>query len=327
MTDIDVSIVIPLLDEEESLNELHQRIVEVCTSHDFTYEIIFVDDGSRDQSYQVIQDLAAKDENVKALRFRKNYGKSAALSAGFRQVRGQFVFTMDADLQDDPAEIPGMIAKAKEGFDLVSGWKKHRHDPLEKRLPSKFFNKVTALLTGIPIHDFNCGLKVYRRAVTQDIQVYGELHRFLPVLAKWQGYRIGEKVVQHHARQHGVSKFGLARYYRGFFDLLTVLFITRFLKRPMHLFGGLGTISAFIGFIILGYLSIGWFMGHPIGQRPLFFLGILMVIVGIQFFTMGFIGEMITNLKSEQQQYSVQETLNIDSIPRNNQTGEWPLRR
>ncbi len=310
---VDLSVVVPLLNEADSLVELHQRIVSAARSAGLSYEILFVDDGSRDNSYEIIRGLHRQDNNVRAIRFRSNYGKSAALSAGFKEVRGRYVITMDADLQDDPAEIPVLIAKLEEGYDLISGWKKVRHDPITKTWPSMLFNKVTAVMTGIPIHDFNCGLKAYRREVTQDIPVYGELHRYLPALAKWQGYRISEVAVQHHPRKHGSSKFGLSRFYRGFFDLLTVIFITRYLKRPMHLFGAIGTVSFAAGLGVCLHLTWLWWQGFAIGQRPLLLLGALLLIVGVQFFSIGLIGEMITNLKSDHDTYAIKERLGTDS--------------
>lgn len=253
-----------------------------------------IDDGSTDDSWAVIERLHRADPRFAGVRFRKNYGKSAALAVGFERARGRYVVTLDADLQDDPAEIPQMIRTLEDGADLVSGWKQTRHDPLSKTIPSRFFNGVTRVVSGIPLHDFNCGLKAYRAEVVKHVRVYGELHRYIPLLAKWEGYdRIAEQPVQHHARKHGRTKFGLERFIRGFLDLITVVFVTRFGRRPMHFFGGFGTLSFLGGFAISLYLSVGWFFGTPIGNRPLFFLGIMLVILGVQLFLAGFLGEMI----------------------------------
>jgi glycosyltransferase involved in cell wall biosynthesis len=288
-----------------------ERIHAVLTKMNRTYEAIFIDDGSTDRSFDVIRRLKAKYPAVKAIRFRKNYGKSAALAVGFKAAEGPFVITMDADLQDDPAEIPNLIAKLEEGFDLVSGWKKTRHDPIGKTIPSRFFNFVTRIMTGIPLHDFNCGLKGYRRDVIKDVIVYGELHRYIPALAKWEGYaRITEIPVQHHPRKYGYSKFGLSRFIKGFLDLLTVLFLTRYVKRPLHLFGLIGTLLLLAGLSINGYLTVDWFMGTPIGQRPILFLGILLVLVGFQVISIGLIGEMITHHFQQNRDYSIRESLN-----------------
>ena len=306
---MDVSIIIPLLNEEESLGELYSKISEVADKNTLSYEICFVDDGSTDKSLDVLKELRQDNKNIKILSFRKNYGKSAALSEGFKLAQGEYIITMDADLQDDPAEIPNLITKLNEGFDMVSGWKKKRNDPLSKTIPSKFFNYTTSLLTGIKIHDFNCGLKAYRREVIKEIPVYGELHRYLPVLAHWRGFRVGEIIVQHHPRKYGVTKFGWRRLFHGFFDLLTVLFITRYRQKPLHLFGSVGLVSITTGFAILIYLSILWLQGYGIGDRPLLILGILLVIVGMQSFSLGLIGEMITNSRDEEISYSIREKI------------------
>lgn len=306
---MDVSIVIPLLNEEESLGELYSIISEVADKNNLSIEICFIDDGSTDKSLDVIKELHQNNKNIKILSFRKNYGKSAALSEGFKLTSGEFIITMDADLQDDPAEIPNLINKLNEGFDMVSGWKKKRNDPLGKTIPSKFFNYTTSLLTGIKIHDFNCGLKAYRREVIKEIPVYGELHRYLPVLAHWRGFRVGEIIVQHHPRKYGVTKFGWRRLFHGFFDLLTVLFITRYRQKPLHLFGSVGLVSITLGLVILIYLSILWLQGYGIGNRPLLILGLLLVIVGMQSFSLGLIGEMITNSSDEEISYSIREKI------------------
>jgi glycosyltransferase involved in cell wall biosynthesis len=306
---MDISIIIPLYNEEGSLEELTKQIVQVLEDYNHSYEICFVDDGSTDDSLARIKNLKEKNQNIKILSFRKNYGKSAALSEGFKMASGEIIITIDADLQDDPAEIPNLIEKINDGYDLVSGWKKKRHDPITKTLPSKLFNFITARFTGIKIHDFNCGLKAYRQEVIKEIPVYGSLHRYLPVLAHWKGFAIGEISVQHHARKHGVTKYGWRRFFDGFFDLFTVLFLTRYRQKPLHLFGFFGLTSLMAGFIISLYLTILWFQGYGIGSRPLLFLGILLIIVGMQSFSIGLIGEMITNLKDEEGSYSIREKL------------------
>lgn len=291
-----ISVVIPLKDEAESLQEFHDRLVAVFTERGDRYELIFVDDGSTDASLDVLMRLREGNACVKVIQFRRNFGKAAALSAGFEQARGGIVFTMDADLQDDPKEIPHFIEKLDSGFDLVSGWKKKRHDPLSKRYPSKLFNWVTSRLTGIRLHDFNCGFKAYRREVVQSVDLYGELHRYIPALAGWKGFRVGELVVEHHARKFGRSKYGFERLARGLFDLLTVMLLTRFSKRPLHLFGMLGLVSGLLGFGFLAYLTVEWLLGHPIGHRPLLTFGALFMISGIQLISLGMLSEMITKV-------------------------------
>lgn len=305
-----VSIVVPLYNEEESLRELTQKIVGVMTGMKSSYEIIFVDDGSTDGSFRVLKELHAKNRAIKVIRFRRNFGKSAALSVGFREARGKFVVTMDADLQDDPEEIPGLLQALDDRYDLISGWKKKRYDPITKTIPSRFFNFVTRVMTGIPIHDFNCGLKAYRGEVVKELNVYGELHRYIPVLAHYAGYRVGEKVVQHHPRKYGHTKFGISRFFRGFFDLLTVLFTTRYIRRPLHLFGVWGLIAFLIGAAIDIYLSIEWAMGTTsLSNRPLFLVGFLFIIIGIQFVSIGLLGEMISRQQRPDEGYSIREVL------------------
>jgi glycosyltransferase involved in cell wall biosynthesis len=306
---VEISIIVPLYNEQDNLEPLLDRIVETLSRMDRSYEVIFIDDGSSDGSFEVIQRLHDRHQGVRAVQFRKNHGKSAALAVGFQEARGEVIITMDADLQDDPEEIPNLISKLKEGYDLVSGWKYKRHDPITKTLPSKLFNRVTCLISGIRIHDINCGLKAYRREVTESIQVYGELHRYLPVLAHWKGFRIAEIKVRHHPRLHGRSKFGAGRFVKGFLDLLTVTFLTQFTRRPMHLFGVLGLILFLVGLIINLYLTWLWLHGIGIGHRPLLFLGILLVMVGVQFLLMGLIGEMITQRDGSGQDYSVRRRL------------------
>lgn len=308
----DVSVVVPVYDEADSLTELVREIRAACEGAGYRFEIWFVDDGSQDTSWQVIETLHKKDACVAGLRFRRNYGKSAALALGFERSRGAYVVTMDADLQDVPAEIPGLIARLEEGFDLVSGWKKTRRDPLSKRLPSKFFNWVTRIISGVRLHDFNCGLKAYRREVVKSVRVYGELHRYIPLLAKWEGYeRISEMPVEHRARRYGRSKFGLDRFIKGFLDLISVTFLTRFAIRPMHFFGAFGTLAFFIGFVLSLWLSIDKIaFGNPIGDRPLLLLGALMMVVGVQMFTTGLLGEMIVRPRMERtDSYRVMATL------------------
>lgn len=305
-----LSIVIPLYNEAESLPELHSAITLVMNELKKPYEIIFVDDGSTDDSFSVIKELNKKDKRVRAIQFRRNFGKSEALSAGFKEATGKFIVTMDADLQDDPAEIPGLLHPLEKNYDLVSGWKKKRRDPISKTLPSRFFNFVTAKMTGIPIHDFNCGLKAYRREVVKEVQVYGELHRYIPALAHWAGFRVGEKVVQHHPRKYGHTKFGLSRFFKGFLDLLTVLFTTRYIRRPLHLFGVWGIVSFALGVFISAYLSFEWLVGRTaLSNRPLFLAGILLIIVGIQFISIGLLGEMITRQGNTRQTHFIRDTL------------------
>jgi len=304
----ELSIVVPLYNEEQSLRELYDKIRNAIGRMG-RYEIIFVDDGSTDGSMRVLHELRNRDRRVKIVRFRRNYGKSAALSVGFQQAEGTFVVTMDADLQDDPNEIPSLVNELKKGFDLVSGWKKKRHDPLMKTIPSRFFNFVTSVLTGIRIHDFNCGLKAYRKEVVKEVKVYGELHRYIPVLAHWQGFKISEIVVQHHSRKYGKTKFGLGRFWKGFLDLLTVLFTTRYFQRPLHLFGFWGLVFMLLGSGIDLYLTILKFVeGISLGNRPLFIGGILLIIVGVQFISVGLLGEMIVKTRQPvEKEYSVRE--------------------
>ena len=305
-----LSIVIPLLDEEESISELYAQILAATNPLKKPIEMIFVDDGSTDGSFSVLEDLHKKDPRVKVIRFRRNFGKSAALSVGFHEAKGDFIITMDADLQDDPAEIPSLLDMLAQGYDLVSGWKQKRHDPLSKTIPSRLANSVTAMMTGIPIHDMNCGLKAYRKEVVKGIIVYGELHRYIPALAHWAGFRVGEKVVNHHPRKYGHTKFGVGRFARGFLDLLTVLFTTRYIRRPLHLFGVWGIISAIIGVAIDGYLSIEWFLGRTsLSNRPLFMVGFLFIIIGVQFVSFGLLGEMINRQQQDETTYSIREIL------------------
>jgi len=303
-----VSIVVPLLNEEESIKPLYSQIKTAVDSISSDYEIIFVDDGSSDDSLKKIKELASRDRKVRYISFRKNYGKSPALNAGFDKASGDAVITMDADLQDDPAEIPNLLTKLSEGYDLVSGWKRKRHDPFVKRFSSKFFNYMTRIMSGIKIHDFNCGLKAYRSAVVKTVDVHGELHRYIPVLAGWNGFKVAEVVVKHHPRRYGKTKFGISRFFKGFVDLLTVIFTTRYIKRPMHFFGFFGFLSFMLGFLVNGYLSYEKiFHGRAIGNRPLLFLGMLLIIVGAQFFSVGFLGEIIVHYTRDKKAYSIKE--------------------
>ena len=307
---IEISVVIPLYNEEQSLKELADQLKNTLVRSGGRYELIFVDDGSTDNSFRVLRDLHFRNNRIKVIRFRRNYGKSAALMVGFQRAQGEYVVTMDADLQDDPAEIPNLIRQIKSGYDVVSGWKKKRHDPITKTLPSKFFNFVTSVMTGVKIHDSNCGLKAYRRDVVKSVNVYGELHRYIPALAQWQGYRIGEVVVQHRARKYGKTKFGIGRFFKGFLDLLTVLFTTRYIARPLHLFGVWGIVSAFAGLCIDGYLVVEWITGRTsLSNRPLFLVGLILIIVGIQFVSIGLLGEMITRGQHVEKEYSIREII------------------
>jgi len=311
---VQISIVIPLFNEDESLPPLHDWIVKVMQTNNFSYEIVFINDGSTDNSWKVIEELASQNENVKAICFSRNYGKSAALDAGFKIVKGDVVITMDADLQDSPDEIPELYDLIKnQNFDLISGWKKKRHDPLSKTLPTKLFNAATRAFSGIKLNDFNCGLKAYKKEVVKTLNVYGEMHRYLPVLAKWNGFtKIGEKVVEHRARQFGSTKFGLERFTNGLLDLLSVTFITRFKKKPMHFFGTLGLLSFFMGFGIAFWILLEKLLGihtrEPIAM-PIFYIALLAVGVGTQLFLAGFIAEMIVIHSNERNDYIISKEL------------------
>lgn len=304
-------MVVPLLNEEDSLPELARQLEQVLERvARGNYEVLFIDDGSTDDSFRVIQDIHARNKRFKAIRFRTNHGKSAALAIGFAECKGDIVITMDADLQDDPNEIPSLVAKLEEGFDLVSGWKRKRHDPWHKTMPSKLFNAVTSRMSGIRLHDFNCGLKGYRRSVIENVQVYGEMHRYIPALAHWEGFRVTEIPVQHRARQHGVSKFGMSRFLKGYLDLLTVMFTTRYVKRPLHFFGAVGSLFALVGFITDLYLVIEWSLGKTsLSNRPLALFGVAMIIVGVQLISIGLVGELIVKNNLEHQKFSVRERL------------------
>jgi len=312
-----ISIVIPLLNEEESLAELYQWLTKVLTLNRFSYEIIFVDDGSTDGSWRVIMQLAEKDAQVRGIRFLRNYGKSQALHAGFKAAEGEVVITMDADLQDSPDEIPALYEMiTKDNYDLVSGWKKKRYDSvLAKNLPSKLFNWAARKTSGLTLHDFNCGLKAYKKEVIKNVEVSGEMHRYIPVLAKNAGFnRITEKVVQHQARKYGVTKFGMSRFINGFLDLITISFLSHFGKRPMHFFGSLGVLMFFIGFLFSAYLGIDKLFINPNGRliadRPQFYLALTTMLIGTQFFIAGFLGEIILKTKNNEERYKISELVN-----------------
>lgn len=289
-----ITFVIPMYNEEESIQLLYEKILDNVLDV-YNYEMIFVDDGSSDRSSEEVKKIIVKDANVHLIVFRRNFGKAAALQAGFRNSKGDIIITMDADLQDDPCEIHNFINKINEGYDLVSGWKKERHDPLEKRIPSKLFNKVTSHLSGVQLHDFNCGFKAYRREVVESLDVYGELHRYIPVLAYRKGFKITEIAVHHNKREFGKSKYGFERYLRGLFDSITVAFLGKFYDRPMYFFGKIGLLLSALGGIICAYLTVLWFLGQGIGGRPLLMLGVLCIILGVQMFSIGFLGDMLVD--------------------------------
>ncbi|MDH5368033.1 MAG: glycosyltransferase family 2 protein [Cyclobacteriaceae bacterium] len=320
---IDISVIVPLFNEEESIRELAQWIKKVMDAHNFTYEVIFVDDGSNDSSWEKISEINSQNSNCKGIKFNRNYGKSAALHTGFQQTNGEVVVTMDADLQDSPDEIPALYKMIKEeGYELVSGWKKKRHDPITKTIPSKFFNGVTRIISGIKLHDFNCGLKAYDQRVVKNIRVYGEMHRYIPVIANWNGFsKIGEKVVEHRERKYGTTKFGIERFVNGFLDLLSITFVSKFKKQPMHFFGMWGTISFLFGFVftlkvIWDKLSAIYIYKTPvvreITDQPLFFLALVALVVGVQLFLAGFLAEMLTMNFSSRSEYIVSERIGVD---------------
>jgi glycosyltransferase involved in cell wall biosynthesis len=307
----EVSVIVPLLNEEESLRELFTLIQETMQRMKKSYEIIFVDDGSSDKSFEVLTALHNEYPNIiKAIRFRRNFGKSAALSAGFKEAQGEYIITMDADLQDDPNEIPSLIETLGDSYDLVSGWKKKRQDSAIFTFPSHIANSITSRLTGLQIHDLNCGLKVYRNIVAKELKLYGDLYRYIPILAHQAGFRVGEKIVQHHPRKYGRSKYTVGKFYRGFLDLLTILFTAKYIRRPLHLFGVWGIVSFTIGAAIDGYLSVEWFLGlTSISNRPLFLVGFLFIIIGVQFISLGLLGEMISRHERNEETYSIRESL------------------
>jgi glycosyltransferase involved in cell wall biosynthesis len=294
-----ISVVVPVFNEERSVALLYEELQAALDPVGDTWEAVFVDDGSSDGTFAALTRLHAHTSNVRVVRLRRNFGKAAALAAGFAQAHGEVVVTIDGDLQDDPAEIPRLLAKLDEGYDLVSGWKAKRRDPLTRRIPSRLFNWVAGRMSGVRLHDLNCGLKAYRAEVVGGLVLYGELHRFIPVLAHGSGYRVAEVAVNHRPREHGRSRYGLERYLRGFLDLLTVSFMGRYRHRPLHLFGGLGLLLGLAGVAVLVYLTVVKLMGHAIGERPLLTLGVLLVVVGMQFFSLGLISEMITSHHEE----------------------------
>ena len=320
----DLSIVVPVYNEAESLPTLADEIRQSMEAAGLAFEVWLVDDGSSDGSWAVIDRIHGQDPRFAGVRFRRNYGKSAALALGFERAEGRCVATLDADLQDDPAELPEMVARLDAGADLVSGWKRKRNDPWEKRIPSKFFNKVTSWMSGIPLHDFNSGIKAYRCEVVKSVRVYGELHRYIPLLARWEGYsRIEEQVVNHRPRVHGVTKFGFERYLRGFLDLISVLYLTRFARRPMTFFGGLGTLAFLAGFATLAYLTVMKLaFGEPLGDRPLLLFGVMLILLGAQSFLAGLLGEMIVRPEMERaDRFDVRD----DLTPGGPTTGARPL--
>jgi glycosyltransferase involved in cell wall biosynthesis len=318
-----ISIIIPVFDEEESLPELQAWIDRVMKTHELDYEAIYIDDGSKDNSWEVIRNLSAKSHHVKAVRFLRNYGKSAALNIGFSKAQGEVVVTMDADLQDSPEEVPELYRMITEqGFDLVSGWKRKRHDPISKTVPSRLFNGVTRLISGIKLHDFNCGLKAYANKVVKNIEIYGEMHRYIPLIAKWNGFgKIGEKEVVHSPRKYGTTKFGLERFINGFLDLISVSFVNRYKKRPMHFFGTMGSLSFIGGFVITLWLIYEKISGlskgikvREITDQPLFFLALVALIVGVQLFVTGFMAEMMISNNAHKSDYTIAEEINSKEI-------------
>ena len=324
MKDIfELSIVIPAYNEEESILELYTLINESLKKKKLIYEIIFVDDGSNDSTWNKINKIVLKDKNVKALRFKKNYGKSDALDAGFKASKGEFILTMDADLQDDPNEIYKLFKLINdEKFDIVSGWKKKRNDPISKTIPSKFFNYVTRIFSGIKLNDFNCGIKIYKRDVIKSINLYGEMHRYIPLIAKWNGYEIiGEKIVNHNKRKFGKTKFGMERYVRGFLDLLSVSFVYRFKQRPMHFFGSFGVLFFIIGFFSVGLIvyekiskisqNIPLELIRPVTDQPLFYIALVAIIIGVQLFLVGFLSELFIQLNSDKKRYKIDKSKNV----------------
>jgi glycosyltransferase involved in cell wall biosynthesis len=309
-----ISVVIPVRDEERSIALLYDELRAALEPGGEEWEAVFVDDGSTDGTFAALTRLHAAERNVRVVRLRRNFGKSAALAAGFAQAEGNVVVTIDGDLQDDPQEIPRLLAKLEEGFDLVSGWKARRRDRLSRRVPSRIFNRVTGWVSGLRLHDMNCGLKAYRAEVVKGLRIYGELHRFIPVLAHYRGFRVAELPVNHRPREHGRSRYGIERYLRGFFDLLTVTFIGRYRTRPLHLFGGLGLLLGLAGAAVLGYLTVLKAAGHAIGHRPLLTLGVLLVVVGMQFFSLGLLGEMITSQHEERAGRAELADRNVDEV-------------
>lgn len=310
-----ISVVVPLYNEEKSLKELFELIKKVMTENKYEYEVIFVDDGSVDKSLNIMEEIAAAEPyTVKIISFRRNYGKSAALSIGFDTAQGDYIVTIDADLQDDPSVIPELINKIEQGFDLISGWKKVRFDPVfTKNIPSKIFNFTVSAMSGLKLHDFNCGFKIYKKETAKSLEVYGERHRFLPILAYWNGYKIGEYPVPHRKRVYGKSKFGANRFFNGAFDLATLLFLKKYMRNPMHFFGMISILLIATGFGILLYFGVVWAITFQLHIRPLLLLGVASLIVGVQFFSIGLIGEMITNMNRERK-YAIKKTMGFDNL-------------
>lgn len=316
LEELNISVVIPLLNEDESLPELMAWIERVMLANNYKYEVIFIDDGSTDKSWSIIEELRAKNPCVKGIKFRRNYGKSAALNEGFKMAEGNVIITMDADLQDSPDEIPDLYRLiVEENYDLVSGWKQKRYDPLTKTIPTKLFNAATRWISDLQLNDFNCGLKAYKKSVVKTIEVYGEMHRYIPVIAKWAGFsKIGEKAVQHQARKYGTTKFGIERFINGFLDLMSITFVGKFGKKPMHFFGTFGVISFFIGFMILLYLIIDKFFFdaasyYPMTDRPLFYLALLSIVLGSQLFLAGFLAELISRNAPNRNEYHIEKVI------------------
>jgi glycosyltransferase involved in cell wall biosynthesis len=311
-----ISVVIPVRDEEQSVALLYDELASALGELAGPWEVVFVDDGSADGTFAALALLHEAQDNVRVIRLRRNFGKAAALDAGFAEAAGEIVVTIDGDLQDDPSEIPRLLAKLDEGFDLVSGWKEKRRDPLTRRITSKLFNSVTGRVSGLRLHDMNCGLKAYRAEVVQGMRLYGELHRYIPVLAHYRGYRVAEIPVHHRPREHGRSNYGVERYLRGFLDLLTVTFMGRYRHRPLHLFGGVGLLTSLIGLVILVYLTAVKIAGHAIGQRPLLTLGVLLLVVGIQLLSLGLISELITSHHEEHDRAGDRSARLVDEVLR-----------
>jgi glycosyltransferase involved in cell wall biosynthesis len=307
---MDISVVVPVYNESLSLRLLHEQLTRNLKAIGGKYEIIFVDDGSTDDSYQVITELHNQDKHVKAIQFRRNYGKAAGLAAGFHLASGEIVFTLDADLQDDPDEMVKFIEKLDEGYDFITGWKYPRLDPLSKTLPSRLANGTIRLTTGVKVHDMNCGFKAMRKEVAKELNLYGDMHRYIPVMVSWRGFRTTEVKVKHHPRKYGKSKYGAGRLLRGLFDFLTIIFLTRFNRRPLHLFGLFGIFSLALGVLIDSYLTVLWFLGYKIGDRPLLMLGTLLIIIGVQFFSFGLMAEMFNfEMYSREQNYTIRQIL------------------